>query len=103
MLVTLHHGLQLVLNKTIRIGDTKYHIKCSLCHCGNFSNDTSYEYIDKCLSSQLTFGSSKCQSLKQKVVIHSKLHSITHVATKVHVILHNYVMFTWIHDDRELV
>ena len=25
----LYRGLQLVLSKTIRIGDTKYHIKCS--------------------------------------------------------------------------
>jgi hypothetical protein len=29
MFVTLHHGLQLVLSKAIRIGDTKYHIRCS--------------------------------------------------------------------------
>jgi hypothetical protein len=29
VLVTLYHGLQLVLSKTIRIGDTKYHIQCS--------------------------------------------------------------------------
>ena len=27
-LVTLHHNLQLALSKTIRIGDTKYHIQC---------------------------------------------------------------------------
>ena len=26
LLVTLHQGLQLVLSKTIRIGDTKYNI-----------------------------------------------------------------------------
>jgi hypothetical protein len=26
VLVTLHHSLQLVLSKTIRIGDTKHHI-----------------------------------------------------------------------------
>ena len=26
MLVALYYGLQLVLNKAIRIGDTKYHI-----------------------------------------------------------------------------
>ena len=26
VLVTLHHDLQLVSSKTIRIGDTKYHI-----------------------------------------------------------------------------
>ena len=26
VLVTLHRGLQLVLSKTIRIGDTKYYI-----------------------------------------------------------------------------
>ena len=26
VLVTLYHGLQSVLSKTIRIGDTKYHI-----------------------------------------------------------------------------
>ena len=29
VLVTLYRGLQLVLSKTIRIVDTKYHIKCS--------------------------------------------------------------------------
>ena len=28
-LVTLHCSLQLVSRKTIRIGDTKYHIECS--------------------------------------------------------------------------
>ena len=28
-LVTLYHGLQLVLSKRLRIGDTKYHIKCT--------------------------------------------------------------------------
>jgi hypothetical protein len=26
VLVTLHRGLQLVLSKTIRIGDNKYHV-----------------------------------------------------------------------------
>ena len=30
MLVTLYRNLQLLLSKTIIIGDTKYHIKCSL-------------------------------------------------------------------------
>ena len=30
VLVTLYRGLQLVLSKTIRIGDTKYHVQCSL-------------------------------------------------------------------------
>jgi hypothetical protein len=29
VLVTVHHSLQLVLSKTIRIDDTKYHIQCS--------------------------------------------------------------------------
>ena len=29
VLVTLHRSLQLVLNKTLGIGDTKYHIQCS--------------------------------------------------------------------------
>ena len=29
VLVALHYGLQLVLSTTIRIGDTKYHIRCS--------------------------------------------------------------------------
>ena len=29
VLVTLHRSLQLVLSKTIRIGETKYHIWCS--------------------------------------------------------------------------
>lgn len=29
VLVALYHRLQLVLSKNIRIGDTKYHIKCS--------------------------------------------------------------------------
>ena len=35
--------------------------------------------------------------------IHSKLRSITHVATKVHVILRSFVMLTWIRDTIELV
>ena len=30
MLVILYHGLQLVLSKTIKIGDTKYHIWCTI-------------------------------------------------------------------------
>jgi hypothetical protein len=29
VIVTLHRGLQLVLSRTIRIGDTKYDIYCS--------------------------------------------------------------------------
>ena len=29
VLMTLYRKLQLVLRKTIRIGDTKYHLKCS--------------------------------------------------------------------------
>ena len=29
-----------------------------LCHCGNFPNDTSYQYILQILSSQLTFSTS---------------------------------------------
>jgi hypothetical protein len=37
------------------------------------------------------------------VVIHSKLRSITHVATKVHVTLQSFVVLTWVHDTRELV
>ena len=35
--------------------------------------------------------------------IHSKLRSITHVATKVHVILQSFVVLTWMHDTIELV
>jgi hypothetical protein len=35
--------------------------------------------------------------------VHSKLPSITHVATKVHVILHIFVVLTWIRDTIELV
>ena len=30
VLVTLNRGLQLLLSKTIRIGDTKYHFRCSV-------------------------------------------------------------------------
>ena len=35
--------------------------------------------------------------------LHSKLRSITHVATIVHVILQSYVVFTWMRDTIELV
>jgi hypothetical protein len=62
MLVTLqwlHHNLQLVLSKTIRIDDTKYHIQCSsiywfmiLCYhlfgdlLNHYGNKlTEYEYL----------------------------------------------------------
>ena len=31
VLVTLYRGLQLVLSKTTRIGDIKYHIQCTNC------------------------------------------------------------------------
>ena len=34
---------------------------------------------------------------------HSKLRSITRVATKVHVILQNFVVITWMRDIVELV
>ena len=36
-------------------------------------------------------------------IIHSKLCNITHVANKVHVILHSYVVLTWMRDIRELM
>ena len=36
-------------------------------------------------------------------VLQSKLHSITPVATKVHVILQSFVVFTWMRDTVELV
>ena len=32
------------------------------------------------------------------VLVHSKLCSITHVATKVHVMLRSFVVWTWMHD-----
>jgi hypothetical protein len=35
--------------------------------------------------------------------IHSKLCNITHVATKVYVILRNFLVLTWMHDTIELV
>jgi hypothetical protein len=35
--------------------------------------------------------------------IHSKLRSITHVATKVHVILRSFVVLTWMHNTSELM
>jgi hypothetical protein len=35
--------------------------------------------------------------------VHYNLPNITHVATKVHVILRRYVVLTWMHDNRELV
>ena len=35
--------------------------------------------------------------------IHSKLHSITHVATNVHVLLLSFVVLTWMHDTIELM
>ena len=34
---------------------------------------------------------------------HSKLRSITHAATKVHVLLWSFVVLTWMHDTIELV
>ena len=42
MLVTLHRGLQLVMSKTIYIGDTKYHIQCSYDCIGTSKNFESY-------------------------------------------------------------
>ena len=35
--------------------------------------------------------------------VQSKLRSITHVATKVHVIIRSFVVLTWMHDTSELV
>jgi hypothetical protein len=35
--------------------------------------------------------------------LHSKLCSITHVATKLHVILRSFVVLTWMRDTIELV
>ena len=40
---------------------------------------------------------------KTRKDIHPKLHSITHVATKVHVILRSFVVLTWMCDTIELV
>ena len=37
------------------------------------------------------------------VTLHLKLHSITPVATKVHVILRGFVVLTWMRDAVELV
>ena len=36
-------------------------------------------------------------------MLHSKLPSITHVVTEVHVILHSFVVLTWMRDTVELV
>ena len=36
-------------------------------------------------------------------LVHSKLHSITPVETKVHVISHSFVVLTYMHDTIELV
>ena len=41
--------------------------------------------------------------LQVRYIIHSKLRSITPVATKVHVILRSFVVLTWMHDTIELV
>jgi hypothetical protein len=35
------------------------------------------------------------------MAIHSKLYSITHVATKVHGILQSFIMLTWMRDTIE--
>ena len=35
--------------------------------------------------------------------LHSKLRGITHVATKVRVILQSFIVLTWMHDIVELV
>ena len=35
--------------------------------------------------------------------LHSKLRSITHVATKVHAIIHSFVVLTWMRDTIEIV
>jgi hypothetical protein len=37
------------------------------------------------------------------LVVHSKLPSITPVATKVHMILRSFVVVSWLHDTSELV
>jgi hypothetical protein len=37
------------------------------------------------------------------IVVHSKLRSITSVATKVHVILQNFTVLTWMRDTIDLV
>ena len=42
-------------------------------------------------------------SIYAKDLIHYKFRSITHVATKAHVILRGFVMLTWMRDTIELV
>ena len=39
----------------------------------------------------------------ERIALHSKLHIITHVATKVYVILQSFVVLTWMHDIIEFV
>ena len=41
--------------------------------------------------------------MREHTLLHFKLHSITPVATKVHVILQIFVALTWMHDTMELV
>ena len=43
------------------------------------------------------------KSNKANMIIYIKIRSITHVATKVHVILQSFVVLTWMHDPIELV
>ena len=42
------------------------------------------------------------QDFAGSMLVHSKLRSITHVATKVHVILRIFAVLTWMHDIIEL-
>ena len=48
-------------------------------------------------------GVAKLQCPTMVIHIHSKLHSITHVATKVHMILRSFVVLTWMRDTIDLV
>ena len=48
MLVTLHRGLHLVLSKTKRIGDTRYHVTCI--HVIWVKNDARGDMLYQCVT-----------------------------------------------------
>ena len=47
--------------------------------------------------------SSTCKCTYDYHSIHYNLPNVTHVSTKVHVILRRYIVLAWMHDNRKLV
>ena len=71
----------------------------------HLKNDNRMHVVSKPLFQDTRSERPPCILIPDFVVklLHSKLRSITHVATKVHMILRSFVVLTWMRDTIELV